>query len=697
MNSQIALFVSPKGNDHWSGTLSEPNENQTDGPLASVYKAKARAAEIRCNTSPTDEITVYLREGRYSFRHTLAFTEQDAGGVSFQAYPGETPIIDGGKRIQGWQKETLNGKEVWVTYVLEVKYEGWQLKQLFVNGSRRERPRLPKQGYYWIEDVPGFDETVGLFDGTWGFICKEGDFQNWSNAEDIEAVVLHHWIEERLPVRSFQEEERYVSCSKKSIFALKHEDNHRFAKYYVENVFEALTEPGEWYVNSKTGKLYYLPMEGEQLDQLEVYAPYVETLISLKGDAAERKYIKRITFQGLVFEHAAHRHGIVNLQDLTPPQRSFLSPDIDYAGSVQGAHMVSAALHFEGTIDCGLIDCEVRHCGGYAIELGQGCFETQVVGNRLYDLGGGGVKVGGTDAYGAVSLRNGRHQITDNHIHHCGLIYMSSIGILLKHSYGNRVAHNHIHDLYYSGISCGWVWSFSESVSKENFIEKNHIHHLGQKVLSDMGGIYLLGVQPGTYVRGNVIHDIECEHYGGWAIYLDAGSSYIIIENNIAYRCNDTIFHQHYGKENIVRNNIMYSGGNAVVALSNAYPHNNLTFERNIVLSQGKHYFAGGYACDYSKHNLYADLNLFWHTEDATGSLKEGKHGVPVFTLDAWQSLGYDRNSIVADPGFKDLVNGEYELTDDSPAIRIGFRPFDLSDAGPRSRVPKGVLQDVRG
>ena len=94
---------------------------------------------------------------------------------------------------------------------------------------------------------------------------------------------------------------------------------------------------------------------------------------------------------------------------------------------------------------------------------------------------------------------------------------MSAVGILSMHSFGNTLSHNHIYDLYYTGISCGWVWGYADSVSKNNRIEKNHIHDLGHGLLSDMGGIYTLGVQPGTVLRGNLIHDVEKANYGGWA------------------------------------------------------------------------------------------------------------------------------------------------------------------------------------
>lgn len=115
------------------------------------------------------------------------------------------------------------------------------------------------------------------------------------------------------------------------------------------------------------------------------------------------------------------------------------------------------------------------------------------------------------------------------------------------HTYENVIAHNEIADLNYTGISCGWVWGYENSITRENLIEKNHIHDIGNGVLSDMGGIYLLGKQQGTIVRCNLIHDVYSRHYGGWALYADEGASAVVFEQNICYNTNSNAFHQHYG------------------------------------------------------------------------------------------------------------------------------------------------------
>lgn len=145
-------------------------------------------------------------------------------------------------------------------------------------------------------------------------------------------------------------------------------------------------------------------------------------------------------------------------------------------------------------------------------------------------------------------------------------------------------------------------------------IEFNYVHHIGVRldgdgpILSDMGCIYTLGVQPGTVIRFNLFHSVAGLRYSGWGIYLDEGSSNILVENNIVYNTSHGGFHQHYGRENVVRNNIFAFGRDAQIQRSRAEPHLSFTFERNIVYWSGGELLAG----TWDDLNFAFDNNLYW-------------------------------------------------------------------------------------
>lgn len=700
--SERDYFVSTKGNDRWSGKLAEPNADATDGPLATIRKAKDTIRRLKLEAAWSGPVTVWIRGGYYTISEAIEFTPEDSGPVTYAAYPGETPVFSGGRRITNWREEHIGGIAMFVADVPEAAAGQWYSRQLFVNGGRRPRPRLPKNGFYWMKDVPGSEfHKKGLLhdllNGSDTFVCEHGDIQNWKNINDVDVVAFHYWTEERMPIQSFDERTGTVKSSRKSMFVLKDDVARRFAKYVVENVFEALSEPGEWYLDRQSGKIYYIPMPGESIDGIEAFAGSASQLLKLQGSARENSYVEYLRFRGLSFQHNDWRQpgaaGGMLYDNAEIPYR----PGTYYAADPQAACSIPGAIHMEGARYCSIEDCRIEHVGTYGIEISSGCTGIRVVGNEVSDLGAGGIKIGGSDAKGLPADRTGHNRITDNHIHDGGHVFHSGVGILSLHSFGNVISHNHIHDLYYSGISCGWIWGYAENVSKNNVIEKNHIHDLGHGLLSDMGGIYTLGVQPGTVIRGNRIHHIEKCNYGGWAIYSDEGSSHLLIENNVCYCTSSTVFNQHYGRENMVRNNIFAFGREGQASLGKNEQHRSFTFERNIVISNGKPFYVGGYAAHLEQRGFSSDLNLLW---DITGEQpvsgigafdEAGQHFLSrTFTWEEMRGSGHDLHSIVADPRFTNLEDGQFELLSDSPVFSLGFQPIHLSDAGPRPVGKRG-------
>ncbi|MBM3211626.1 right-handed parallel beta-helix repeat-containing protein, partial [Candidatus Poribacteria bacterium] len=346
----------------------------------------------------------------------------------------------------------------------------------------------------------------------------------------------------------------------------------------------------------------------------------------------------------------------------------WLPKDSETGGFSQAAVGVPGSIYGVGAKNIVLENCQVAHIGNYAIELARGCQKNRVIKCNLFDMAAGGLKIGETGIRDNELEQTYGNEISNCQISEGGIIFHPAIGIWVGQSYDNLMAHNHIHDFYYSGFSVGWTWGYGKTLAKGNIVEFNHVHHIGIRsngdgpILSDMGGIYTLGMQPGTIIRNNIFHDIAGLKYGGWGIYLDEGSTHIIVENNLVYRTTHGGFHQHYGKENIIRNNIFAFGRDQQIQCSRPENHIRFIFEGNIVYWKEGKLLAGN--IDF---NFVFDKNIYWR--EGGGEILFGD-----MSLEKWQEKGMDKNSIIADPLFSDPEKDDYQLKPNSPAINLGFK-----------------------
>jgi parallel beta-helix repeat protein len=317
------------------------------------------------------------------------------------------------------------------------------------------------------------------------------------------------------------------------------------------------------------------------------------------------------------------------------------------------------------------------------LELGRGCQSNRIWRCEFTDLGAGGIKIGETAIRKEVAEQAGANEISDCRIYDGGKTFQSAIGVWIGQSPNNRIVHNVIHDFYYTGISIGWTWGYGPALASNNIVEFNHIHHIGVKsdgdgpVLSDMAGIYMLGKQPGTRVVNNLWHDMAATKYGGWGIYTDEGSSGILIESNVVYRTTHGGFHQHYGETNIVRNNIFAFARDQQLQRSRDEDHLSFSFTNNIVLFD-KGVLLGS---TWKNDKFVLDGNLYW---DVRPGAKAEDMKFAGGTLEQWRARGHDKNSIVVDPEFMAVTLDDYRLKANSPALKLGFHPIDLSRDGPR-------------
>lgn len=665
--SRRNLFVSTAGNDAWSGRLPAPTADRSDGPFAGIGQARDAIAGLKRAGRLTGAMTVWIRGGRYPVREPILFGPDDSAPVTYAAYPGETPILDGGRKIENWRVERMGDMTVWVTELpRSAAGEGGYFRSLFVGGERRPRARLPVDGFFRIADVPGGAlKGTGLFDGSDRFKAAPGDMRAWRNLTDVDVVVPHYWIAERMPVASWDPASQLVVCSRRSCIKLKGQYEPGWSKYYLDNVFEGLT-PGHWYLDRPTGRLTYAPRPGEDPAATAVYAPHARQFLLIAGNSGENRHVDFLRFEGLTFEHTDWTYSSETL-----------------GSSKQAEVEVPAVIRLEAARNCAIENCVIRHVGAHAVELADGCAGNRIVGNEMHDLAAGGVHINGSDAHGPPARRTGNNRVTDNHIHHAGAVFHGAVGILSRHAAGTVIAHNHIHDVVYSGISCGWCWDYGEHVARDIRIEKNHVHHLGQDWLGDMAGIYLLGVQPGTIVRGNYVHDIGRGGEAAWGGGGDQATSHVVYEHNVFMRATYACWGLHYGRENMVRNNIFAFGarGNGV---SRGEDHRAMTFERNIVVTDGEPAWEGGYKADILKPPFFADLNVYWDLSGKPFGVREKGPGTPSYDFARWQQTGCDTHSVVADPKLRDVRAGDVALAPDSPALTLGFVPIDLSDIGPR-------------
>lgn len=682
----ITFYVAPGGNDAWSGRLAQPNPAGTDGPFASIHRAQRAVRDLRKPGQLTGPVTVLIR-GVHRLAAPIVFTPEDSGTkdapVTYAACPGERPVLSGGRPITGWRR---GPGDIWTAEVPEVKAGQWYFRQLFVkpraaasqadasnrpaaagdsssansgldDGWRRaRRARNPNDGYFRVQGLVDPKPKAEWNQGVDKFRFQAGDVAAYHDLGNVEAVVFHSWNTSRVRIASVDKTQGIVTFTGPTIFRPLAWDPAQ--RYYVENARELLDSPGEWYLDRQTGVLSYWPLPGADVQSAEIVAPVLGELVRFDGDPDAGRFVDHVRLLGLSLQHA----------DWTLPERGY--------GDPQAAVTVPAAVFAKGARFCAVEQCEIAHVGTYGIWFSRGCKENRIVQNDIYDLGAGGVRIG-EDKMAATDVAEATaNVVSNNYIHDGGHVYAGAVGLWLAQSSHNEISHNEIHSFDYSGMSIGWNWDFSPNRTHHNRIEQNHVHHVVRGVLSDAGGIYTLGIQTGTVIRGNIFHDIF--PYAGrpamaWGIYLDSGSTGLLVENNIVYHTLTGGVMNTGGPGNTFRNNIFALSGQHAAWRYSWQKEPPSVFERNIFyLTQGELFHADGGASDFRSR---WDHNLFWRTDGQ--SLR--------FYGDAfeeWQAKGMDRHSLVADPQFVDPARFDFRLKPGSPAAQLGFQPIDTSRNG---------------
>ena len=635
-----------------------------------------RASKAKGNWSAW---TVRVKPGVYVLKKPLAFTPEDSGFPEAKVrWIGEKgAVFSGGQEINGWKEspdgvweadlpKDENGKPVYVA-------------QLWVNGRRADCARLPNDGFLKIASATCTKSADGkLWHETTQFTNDEVRALSRLPAEDLQYVqleVVHKWSFARRIVRGYDAAKNAVQTTfdrpqdgwrpwnKDSLVALT-------------NVRKAFDREGEWFCDMKNGKLLYRPLKGEKIAEVQIVAPVSKCsrLVRFDGDIDKGRYVTDIEFDGIEMAYS----------EVTPYGDSGKGPTQSHQH--QAAFSSDGAVWALGAKRLRFDNCTVRHTGNYAFRFVDGCISNTVSNCLLEDLGAGGVFMGSWAAYAPDEKTRARTEVIKlvprscafNTIENCtirnaGRFNPEGCGILATYCSDSKFIGNNIYDIMYSGISVGWTWGYlALSVSQRNEIRGNHIWDLGKGIMSDLGGIYLLGTSYRTKVIGNVVHDVYGYTYGGWGLYCDEGCEGVVFENNLVYNTMDGGFHQHYGADNYARNNIFaFNDCKGAVRTSRRIVQgvqSSMHFYNNIVYVKDSQLVGNGVL---GVPGVWAN-NVYW---DANGRLGSEK-SFDGLAFDDWCRERGDFNSICADPLFVDAENHDFRLHPDSPAFKLGFKPF---------------------
>jgi hypothetical protein len=514
--TQTTLYVAPYGSDSNSGT--------SEFPLRTLDKARTVVRGI--NRNMTSDIVIYFRGGEYPISSTVQFDPGDSGSngfnVIYKAYPGERPVMTGGERIEGW---SAVGGGIYKAPVGNLRF-----RQLYVNGTRAIRARTPNSGYNRITSWNGNARTVGV---------SSSQIANWKNFKEVEMVHLKIMSQMVMRLSSYS-----VSGSTANIVLAEPERTRTFSTqdypygeagqpYYFENALEFLDTPGEWYLDTTSSELFYMPRPGEEMSSIEAVVPQTDTLIKLEGTLDSG--VHNIHFVGITFEHTSwmlpSTEGYIDDgPGLALTQRLFQNelqgnPGTRPPGAVRLDY--AANIRFERNI--------FQHLGAYGLELYIGDRDNSIVGNVFTDISGTAIAIDlnlvGNPSDSRMVCR--RNLVQNNYI----TAVAKAFGVAIHSAFTDTttVEHNEVSNTPYTGILVGWGWVDASNAATNNVVRYNHVFNTVNTV-SDGGAIYTLSRQPGTLIAANYVHDIINKYPGGMAnngVFLDNGSNLITVRDNV--------------------------------------------------------------------------------------------------------------------------------------------------------------------
>ncbi|HEV3311046.1 MAG TPA: right-handed parallel beta-helix repeat-containing protein, partial [Chloroflexota bacterium] len=530
------VYVSPAGNDAAAGTRLKP--------FRTLQRARNYVRTINRNMSR--DITVYLKGGTYRLPQTLTFTSRDSGtnahNVIWTAFGSAMPVISGAVRITGW-KLSNPSMDMWAAAVPK----GFSTRQVYVDGVRA------------VLDS-GLPPTTFRRTPT-GYIASTPIMSGWRNPREIDfvyATQLGKMTDPMCPVAAMKGTTITMAqpCwdnSTRRVSTLVGPPSVWFPTS-IENAYELLDKPGQFYLDGSAHRLYYIPRSGQNMRTADVETPVLTTLLSGKGTTATP--IHNIVFANLQFSFATW------LQPGTPQGFSEVQAGYtltgDHAFATEG--LCGQAIH--GTCPYGnwtkepagiqfsfdrklsFINDRFLHLGAAAINLDVGSQAGTIARSIFTDISGNGIEIGGVGNPNARGpSQTASMLVTDNHLYGLPAEYHGGVAILTGYMADSIISHNQIDHISYSAISTGWGgWPNKlglppvANFSHDNIVSDNLIYDF-MLDSSDGGGVYSQGITGpsmahGELVTGNVIHD---QLTWSDALKSDDGATFVHYTRNVTY------------------------------------------------------------------------------------------------------------------------------------------------------------------
>lgn len=511
----------------------DKNVGNKEMPVRTLERAQQLVRSV--NKDMSEDIIVNIQGGVYCQHEPLVFTSEDGGtngySVIWTACLGHTPVISGGVRIKDWELHDQE-KNIWKASAC-----GVISRDLFVGGKRAERARRAGK----LNGVSLTEKGVFTTD-------KIGTFKN---AGSLEVVFKNYWNQPRLTASAVEEREEgtlivmkqpgwqtYMETASLGGAAASPEQVD-----YIENAYEFLGEPGQWFLDEKDDTVYYIPRASENINTIPVYLGKLEHIVELNGKPG--KPVKNIVFKGLTFSYstwlqASSDAGLLTVQANFYKRRGTLAKTRwDERNWVQPI----AAVEGNFTENVKFTGNSFVNIGSGALSLGRATINCEINGNYFNDCAATAIALGGYKAIDrhpersdGMSAYSEGNLICDNTIENAGSVYAAGCGIVVGYVKNTTVEYNTISNLPYTGISFGWGWAWggAELPNKltGNIIRNNYIENI-MNYLFDGGGIYILGRMDGLLVEGNYVSRVNND-FG--AIYLDNGCQGFTVTHNVIDR-----------------------------------------------------------------------------------------------------------------------------------------------------------------